>query len=261
MNLDLRPYYEDPAVVLYNADAFNVLPQLVEAGADFPLVLTDPPYGDQTHKGARTNRGERGGNVQVDFPPFDDATLLRAFALMGAVASGWVVATVDYHAMPMLEGYLPAAGDAAAKALKALQQVLRFVRFGVWVKDNPTPQLLGDRPGQGWEALAFMHSPTAKLKWSAGGASSVFRHPVVRKAVYPTEKPLGLVKDLISCFTVPGDLVLDPFCGSGTTLRAAKDLGRRAVGVEARKAACDLVVGKMRQEVLPLFDPSAEREG
>jgi DNA modification methylase len=50
--------------------------------------------------------------------------------------------------------------------------------------------------------------------------------------LHPTQKPVTLMQTLIDVFSSPGDLVLDPFCGSGSTLVAARDLGRRSIGIE-----------------------------
>ena len=74
------------------------------------------------------------------------------------------------------------------------------------------------------------------------GEKTVHKHPAVF--------PLALARDHIRTWTNPGDLVLDPMAGSGTTLRAAYDLGRRAVGVEIHEPYCDLIRRRLAQGVL-----------
>ena len=69
---------------------------------------------------------------------------------------------------------------------------------------------------------------------------------------HPTEKPLPLMRHLLSVMSRTGDTVLDPFMGSGTTLRAAKDLGRKAIGIELEERYCEIAAKRMAQEVLPL---------
>ena len=66
---------------------------------------------------------------------------------------------------------------------------------------------------------------------------------------HPTQKPISLIK---WCIELAGDfeVILDPFMGSGTTLRAAKDLGRKAIGIELEKKYCDIAVERLRQEVM-----------
>lgn len=68
---------------------------------------------------------------------------------------------------------------------------------------------------------------------------------------HPTQKPVGLMRRLLSRLRVDGT-VCDPFAGTGTTLRAAKDLGRRAIGIEIEERYCEIAAKRCAQEVLPL---------
>ena len=74
-----------------------------------------------------------------------------------------------------------------------------------------------------------------------------------REEDHPTPKPLELFTLFTRLHSLPGDLVLDPFMGHGTALRAAKDLGRHAIGVEIEERHCEVAAERMGQEVLPLF--------
>lgn len=67
---------------------------------------------------------------------------------------------------------------------------------------------------------------------------------------HPCPKPLQLWRWLMSKFSKEGELALDPFMGSGTTLRAAKDVGRRAIGIELEERYCEIAANRLRQEVL-----------
>ena len=87
-------------------------------------------------------------------------------------------------------------------------------------------------------------------RYSAGFNDSAPDYPKAHD--HPAPFPYELAADHIRTWTNPGDLVLDPMAGSGTTLRAAVDLGRRAIGVEVNPDYCDLIRRRMAQQVLDL---------
>jgi DNA modification methylase len=103
----------------------------------------------------------------------------------------------------------------------------------MWFRTDGTPQISSDRPAQGAEGIAVMHRPGVKLRWNSGGKRGVWVCGVERdNRQHPTQKPITLMESLIADFTDPGDLILDPFSGSGTTGVAAIRLGRRFIGWE-----------------------------
>ena len=124
------------------------------------------------------------------------------------------------------------------------------MRLGVWLKPDGAPQFTGDRPGTGWEAVAFLHRDGARLRWSGKGRHGVWTHNKVNGA-HPTTKPLPLVQDWVRLFS-DGGTILDPFAGSGTTLVAAKRLGRKAIGIEIEEKYCAIAARRLAQEVLAL---------
>jgi site-specific DNA-methyltransferase (adenine-specific) len=69
---------------------------------------------------------------------------------------------------------------------------------------------------------------------------------------HPSQKPIRLLRRLIEDHSKPSDTIIDPFMGSGTTLRAAKDLGRKAIGIEIEERYCEIAAKRLAQGVLPL---------
>ena len=108
-----------------------------------------------------------------------------------------------------------------------------YKRTCIWVKPDGKPQYSGDRPGIGYESIVACHAP-GRSRWNGGGTHGVF---IVNKGGdartgHQTQKPLALMELLVRLFSDPGEVILDPFAGSGTTGVAAIRLGRRFVGWE-----------------------------
>ena len=88
---------------------------------------------------------------------------------------------------------------------------------------------------------------TSSMQWS-----DLWRFPIERGREHPTQKPLSLISQLCVVSSRQGDTILDPFMGSGTTLRAAKDLNRKAIGIELEEKYCEIAANRICQEVLEL---------
>ena len=227
-------YYEDDLVTLYHGDCREVLAGMADQSV--AAVLTDPPYTERTHGMAKSNKGKGHKVKAVTFDAMSERDLSSVLSECARVSRGWVVATVAYqHAFAFDE--TPPAG-------------LRCLRLGVWVKTNPMPQISADRPGQGWESIAYMHRDDVKPSWNGGGKAGNYITTVQQGEGHPTAKPLSMLSDWVRNFTQPGDLVLDPFAGSGTTLRAAVNEGRKAIGVELDERYAEIAARRLSQGVL-----------
>lgn len=227
--------YDAYQVTIHHAAALDLLAGLIDESVD--LVLTDPPYLAYTHEGARSNKTGP-DTPSVDFAPMTIPELDRHFAELARVARRWIVATVDWrYAAHLAECPPPGA---------------RFVRCGVWVKDDPAPQMSGDRPAAGWEAIAMLHTTGGRMRWNGGGLPATWGGPTHKGGINPTQKPIHLWRKLIQLFSDPGDLVVDPFAGSGTTYRAAADTGRRALGCDMRADQVEGAVRRMAQQAMVL---------
>lgn len=189
-------------------------------------VITDPPYTQRTSENARSAKGlymGRDGNdgqrmIGFDGIDGDEARMVHEFI---RIARRWVVL---WCALEQIGVYAQAAGD-------------EYVRGTVWRRSNSAPQFTGDRPGQACEGVVICHAKGRRKKWNRGGDSLYWDGPTARSEQgihrkHPTPKPLWLMEDAIAAFTDPGDIVCDPFTGSGTTGVAARRLGRRFIGFE-----------------------------
>lgn len=227
-------YYQDEHVTLFHGDCREVLAGMEDRSVN--AVITDPPYTERTHKGAKSNAGKGHGARAINFVSITDDDLTSVIAELGRVTSGWVVASLDYrHAVQY--DVTPPPG-------------LRVPRVGVWMKTNPMPSISADRPAQGWEAICYMHRDDEKLKWNGGGRAGNYYLPVEQGQGHPTAKPLVMVQDFVRRFTNHGDTILDPFAGSGTTLRAAVNEGRKAIGVELDERYCEVIAKRLDQYAL-----------
>lgn len=214
------------AATLYLGDCLEILPTFQKVDA----VITDPPYGGRTHAGARTDGGK---TVLLDFASINDETFQRFCRMAVESANRWVIMTCEWR-----------------HAAKAEDVGLPVIRLGVWVKPNGMPQMTGDRPAMGWEAVLIMHRE-GKKRWNGGGNHAVWRFNK-ENGEHPTTKPLGLINKWLEQFTDRGELICDPFMGSGTTGVACMNLGRKFIGIEIEPKyfdiACERIDNAQRQQ-------------
>ena len=222
-----RPYYADEWVRLYQGDCRDIVPALTE---EIDLVLTDPPYGIGWDTDGRSRGGRYFPPIIGDDAPFDPAWLLSRFPRL-------VLFGANHYA-----DRLPASPS----------WVVWDKRVGMASNDQADCELA-------WTNLGGPARMFRQL-WNGGGGRRK-DNPTARRgepvSFHPTQKPLGLMRWLIERHSRPGDLILDPYAGSGTTLRAAKDLGRRAIGIEIEPLYCETAARRLAQEVLP-FEEEAE---
>lgn len=255
------PYYQDELVTMYHGKAEEVLPNL--KGWDH--FIADPPYSEHVHGAARSrvmranDRGGRYGadfrrNVDLGFTHLTDE--LRDFlATQAARTRRWVLVFSDTEGAHLW-------ADALA------DNDLDYVRTGAWIKRGSTPQFSGDRPATGHEAITIAHAKGRK-RWNGGGLHAVWDVPIVlnraradkSERVHPTQKPLVLMEQLVVQFTDPGEVILDPTAGSGTTGLAAKRLGRPAILVEQNEAHCEAAAKRLEHgaplQLVPVTAPEA----
>jgi DNA modification methylase len=243
----IEPYYDRDGITIYHGDCLDVLPQLEAVDH----VITDPPYSEHVHKNARAGSrplvrkgfvADYSRSAEFGFDALPETTRCSVSREFARLTQRWALVFSDVESCHSWREALTENG-------------LEYVRTGSWVKLNATPQFTGDRPAPGYETITIVH-PSGRKRWNGGGSHGVWTHAIEQNRggnnprLHTTQKPLDLMRELVSLFTDPGDLILDPFMGSGTTLRAAKDLGRRAIGIEINEAYCEIAVKRLAQEVL-----------
>lgn len=246
----MKPYYVDEAVTLYLGDCLEILPDLDPRSVD--AVLTDPPYSSGGRReNSRSLRRSMNRTMSDDEWIAGDAMSTGGFV--------WMMRAV------------------AARARPALKPGAHFLAFIDWrmhgnlagalesadLRQHPT--LVWDKTHFGMGAV-FRNQHEWIVHFSNGNPAdparrdmgNVLRCPPVRDGFHPTEKPVGLMGSLLSVVAPVGGLVLDPFCGAGSTLAAAKMLGRRAVGIEVDERFAELAAKRMQAEALPFHQEPPE---
>jgi DNA modification methylase len=211
------------AWTLHLGDCLEGMATLADKSVDH--CITDPPYEAEAHtKGRRayssaSDEYSKGGvGVRpLDFDPITSDVRALSGAHFARLSKRWTLVFCQVEAAMKWRDAIPAD----------------YARTCVWIKPGAAPQFTGDRPGMGYESIVACHAPGRK-RWNGGGAHGVFEVTLEQASTrgHPTQKPAALMELLISLFTDPGDLILDPFAGSGTTGVAAIRLGRRFIGWE-----------------------------
>jgi DNA modification methylase len=214
----VTPYYSDDHVTIYHGDCREIVPRL-DALLAFDVVVTDPPYGINldTDYSSLSGTTSHYNPVHADNEPFDPSFLLD----FGAPCT--LFGADHYHHR------LPSGGTWHVWDKRVSAKSNMFADLETW-----------------WTSFPSGPSRILRYQWVCGV------HPGVKteRIQHPTVKPVDVMRHVVA--QAPPGVILDPFMGSGTTLRAAKDLGRKAVGIEIDERYCEIAAKRMAQEVLPL---------
>lgn len=233
----MRVFYSDNAVTLYHGDARGVGGVLADA------IITDPPYRSLDAEVGRgtTTRLVGGGGAR------------KAQEQAGSDGQDWFATLTDHEISELLLRF-----SSAFLVDSGAMYVFSDVKTGLRVFPtlDPANVLVWDKGrigmGYNWrrmhEWIAYCPRRDHRLRFA--GRGDILRVAPVDQKEHPTEKPSGLLEILIQNSTDVGQVVFDPFAGSGSTLVAAKMLGRRAIGVEANASYCEVAARRLRQEVL-----------
>lgn len=209
----LRPYYEEDGIVIYHGDCREILPTLPKVDA----IVTDPPYG-----------------LDFSYASYNDSRL-NWFDLMNDV-------------VPMMRSLAPFV----------VMPSCGIDRLGWWYQHWPPDWIIAWFKGSpGHQSPIGFNDWEAHLVWGKPHKREVHDHFQTPCGFddprHPCPKPIEYANWLVKRAAPEYGLVLDPFMGSGTTLRAAKDLGRRAIGIEIEEKYCEIAAKRLSQSVLPLI--------
>jgi site-specific DNA-methyltransferase (adenine-specific) len=246
-------YYQDDAVTLYHGDCLDVLPTLPKESAD--IVWTDPPYGHNNNDGDLIHRWEA---ALGQLPSGETPPVGRPIANDGADDMRRVVdgALTECARILKRDCCCCCCGGGGPKptfawlAERMDRGGLSFFHSVIWDKGGLG---MGWRYRRNHEMVMVAHRKGGKLKWEWQGKGPETANVVrIGKVIptaddHPTPKPEALVRHFLMLHGKPGDLVVDPFAGHGVTLRVAKDLGLRAIGIEIDEEHCKATVERMRQ--------------
>lgn len=238
--------YEDDSVTLIHGDWRTMVDRLPLADC----VITDPPYGETSLEWDRWPDGWPSLVRERSMWCFGS---LRMFMDRRGDFEGW------QHAQEIVWEKHNGSSFHADRFKRVHELAVHFYR-GQWADVWREPVMVAEatartvrrkgRPahtGHIGDHYFESHDGGPKLQRSV-----IFARSCHGYAVHPTQKPLEIVEPLVAYACPPGGLVLDPFAGSGTTLLAAKRLGRRAIGVEAREDYCEAAVARLSQGVFGL---------
>ena len=212
--------------VVVNDDWMEVIRSIPDQSIDH--VIMDPPYEAEAHtQQRRVKRGILGvaESEPIAFPPMTEMERNLIGHECGRITKRWALAFCQAEALPLwIDSFVTHGG-------------LAYKRACIWVKKlgpGCQPQLTGDRPGMGYETMCLAHAP-GRSRWNGGGKVGVYpfdKFSAYDQKAHPTQKPILLMEALIRDLTDPGEIVLDPYAGSGTTAVACVRLGRRFIAIE-----------------------------
>ena len=217
---------------IYNADAYKKVKELINEGVKVDHIITAPPYNISKDNNFNTMKNPR---VGVDFGNWDRGK----FDLYSWVPNyskllnknGSMIIFCSYRFISYI-----------IDALESEEADMVVKDIIVWQKSNPMPRNINRRYVQDMEFAIW--AVKKKAKWIFNKPDdkpylrAMFTTPVVsggEKLGHPTQKSLQLMEDIVTIHTNPGDLILDPFMGSGSTGVAALKNGRRFLGIEFEK--------------------------
>jgi site-specific DNA-methyltransferase (adenine-specific) len=219
--MKIEPYYQKENITIYHGDCLEIMPQLEPVD----LVLTDPPYG-------------------IAYNNKTDVVMVGDYSnVLGRALPCFHNCLNDKGAV-----YVFTSWKLLSDWLYRFEMYFKTNNLLIWEKESSSGLYSGSNFGFCYEMIFFGSKGRHKLLEPEFDVLG-FRRISPKSKRHPTQKPHDLIKRLISVSCNSQNLILDPFMGSGTTLVAAKELGRKAIGIEIEEKYCEIAVDRLRQGV------------
>lgn len=213
--------YTDEYTKLINGDSVSMIDKYLKEGKKFDLILTDPPYGIKYESRRRTEKYER---ISGD----NDLSLLNFIIDISPKLIKDTGCAIIFYSQKNPPAFKPFIKDVL-----------------IWVKNNWTSGDLKSRFGNRYEPMFFIPGPN--FRFPGRRPNNVFHAKKEPTDYHPTQKPIALLEQIISVVTKEGDIVFDPFVGSGSTLIAAKNLRRKSIGIEIDNNYCAVAEKRLKE--------------
>jgi site-specific DNA-methyltransferase (adenine-specific) len=236
-----KPYYDEGGITIFHGDCRTILPHL----APVDLVLTDPPYGENQATWDSRKPTDEVWDLMVS--RMREGAALYYWGFWGH--ADWVLSNarrVGLTPQSQLTWWFQ-TGRPEKKSYREDTESAWYFSLG----EPSTFNCQDDLEPYGDEANYARYGREGKHPGTVWIASRIFHnHP--ENVGHETQKPLTVISKIVRISSNESETILDPFMGSGTTLRAAKDLGRKAIGIEIEEKYCEIAAKRLAQEVLPL---------
>ncbi len=250
--IKLKPFWHNNQSLLLKGDCMRIMPQINEKSID--VIFSDPPYflssggiSVQSGKMVSVNKGDWDKALSIqDKLSFHQTWIKEAHKVLKDDGTIWISATLhSVYAVGValeLEGFSiinnliwrktnPAPNISGRAFTHSTETV-------IWARKQLTPMKKGKHYFAYDEMKKYNHGKQLKGFWDLNETNIVFESGTTPKrekkyGKHPTQKPISLLERIIEASTTEGQIILDPFAGSGTTLIVANQLKRYAIGIES----------------------------
>ena len=245
----MEPFYQDEWTTIYNADCREVLPVLNKT---FSAVITSPPYNLNCRVGANRKyirRNPKQSENSTKYGSYPDNLLPGDYKSLQDECLGWCIDNAEY----VFWNVQPLSGNKTPVFQMIGEQAENLKDFVIWTKQNPCPPNNEGTLSAAMEFILIFNKDAMvrqfpKSTFARGSMHNVWSLGQSRGGGHAATFPPELVANCISLCSP--ETVLDPFCGTGTTLVKCKELGIKTVGIEIDPNYCQLAVDNMRQDYL-----------